>query len=97
MAPAESGLRTRIVKALNQYSGVWFVIWQDGHQEKGMPDIIGCYQGKFYGIEVKLPGKLHTVTKRQAYVIKKINDSGGRATVVTTVQEAMSFVFGGGP
>jgi predicted RecB family endonuclease len=95
--PRESGLRTRIVKALNNYSGYWFVIWQDGHQEKGLPDIIGVYQGKFYALEVKLPGKLHTLTARQSYVIKKIQQGGGEATVVTSVKEALSFVFGNPP
>ena len=95
--PAESGLRTRIVKALNAYSGVWFVIHQSGTQEKGLPDVIGCYAGMFFGLEVKRPGQEHTLTKRQAAVLAKIRKQGGKAGVVTTVQEAMNFVFGSPP
>lgn len=92
--PRESNLRTAIVKELRRYSGEWFVIWQDGHQEKGLPDILGVYQGKFYALEVKRPGQLHTLSKKQAYMLEKIKRAGGRATVVTSVREALDFVFG---
>lgn len=91
----ESRLRTNIVKALKNYSGEWFVIWQDGHQEKGLPDILGCYQGKFYALEVKLPGKIHTLSRRQDYVLKRIRDAGGVSGVVTSVNDALTLVFGG--
>ena len=95
--PRESRLRTNIVKALTGYSGVWFVTHQSGEQEKGLPDIIGCYQGQFYGIEVKMPGKIHTLSKRQEYVLKRIRDAGGKSVVVTSVDDALAFVFGGPP
>lgn len=95
--PPESRLRTAIVKQLTAYSGYWFVTHQSGTQEKGLPDIIGCYAGMFYGLEVKLPGKLHTLTKRQSVVLEKIQHAGGKASVVTSVQEAFDFVFGGSP
>lgn len=93
----EARLRTNIVKKLNAYSGYWFVTHQSGHQEKGLPDIIGCYSGMFYGLEVKLPGKLHTVTAKQSHVLEKMKRAGGKATVVTSVHEAMDFVFGSPP
>lgn len=95
--PPESRLRTAIVKQLSSYSGYWFVTHQSGTQEKGLPDIIGCYAGFFYGLEVKLPGKRHTLTKRQDVVLEKIRGAGGKASVVTSVQEAFDFVFGGSP
>ena len=94
---SESALRSRIVKSLEAYSGYWFVTHQAGFQEKGLPDIIGCYAGMFYGLEVKLPGKEHTLTKRQAYVLGKIRKQGGKASMVTSVEDAMNFVFGTPP
>lgn len=97
MVTSEARLRSYIIKALSNYSGVWFVTHQTGAQEKGLPDIIGCYGGMFFGLEVKLPGKMHTLTKRQAYVLKKIKDAGGKATVVTSVDEALNFVFSNPP
>jgi hypothetical protein len=81
------------MKALEAYSGVWFVTHQSGYQEKGLPDILGCYSGMFYGLEVKLPGKEYTLTKRQSYVLSKIRKAGGKATVITSVEDAMNFVF----
>lgn len=62
-----------------------------------MPDIIGCYGGKFFGLEVKRPGHEHEVTPRQALVLKKIRDAGGRASVVTNVTDALDFVFSSPP
>lgn len=91
--PSESRLRTNIVKALTNYAGYWIVVHQSGTQEVGLPDIIGVYAGIFYGIEVKMPGKLHTVTERQAHVLAKIEKAGGRVGVVTTVEQALDLVF----
>jgi hypothetical protein len=64
------------------------------YQQGGLPDIIGCYQGVFFGLEVKLPGKEHTLTERQAHALKSIRRADGKARVVTSVDEAMDFVFG---
>lgn len=93
----ESVLRSNIIKALKGYSGWWFVTHGEGFQESGIPDIIGCYAGRFFGLEVKLPGKLHTLTARQSRVLDLIRRAGGRGAVITSVQEAMDFVFGENP
>ena len=51
----------------------------------GLPDIICCYKGKFMAFEVKTPqGKL---SKLQEIAIKRINESGGMAFKVTSLQE----------
>lgn len=97
MPPAESRLRSAIVKALSAYSGYWIVTHQAGTQEKGLPDIIGCYAGKFFGLEVKMPGRRHTLTERQEYVLEKIRKAGGVAVVVSSVGEAYDLVFGSPP
>lgn len=89
----EARLRTKIVKALNLHSGVWFVTHADGYGERGIPDIIGVCQGSFYGLEVKLPGKEHTLTAVQSRVLMKINNVGGHAMMVTSVSQALDFVF----
>lgn len=89
----ESRLRTLIIKALRAYGGTWFVTHADGYTEVGIPDIVGCYHGTFFAFEVKLPGKQHTLKPWQARVIHRINQSGGRAMMVTSIDEAMDFVF----
>lgn len=90
----EAALRSKIIKALRQYSGYWVVVVANVHGQGGLPDIVGCCQGYFFGLEVKRPGKEHTLTERQAYSLERIRRAGGKATVVTSVQEALSFVFG---
>lgn len=93
-APAnEAALQKRIRTALSNYSGWWVRIHGGMYQQGGLPDIIGCYQGVFFGLEVKLPGKEHTLTARQAHALKAIKDAGGKAKMVTSVDEAMDFVF----
>lgn len=93
----EARLRTNIVKKLNAYSGWWTVTHADGYGERGIPDIIGCYGGRMFGLEVKRPGKEHTLTPVQSRVLKRINDAGGRAAMVTSIDMAMDFVFGSNP
>lgn len=52
--------------------------------EKGVPDILGIYQGKFLGIEVKTPaGKL---SDHQSRFLQNINDAGGIGFVARDVQ-----------
>lgn len=74
--------------------GLWIKISAGPFQASGLPDIIGCYKGRFYGIEVKVPGKEHELRPLQKYWIKRITDAGGKATMLTTVEEADRFVRG---
>ena len=51
----------------------------------GIPDIIVCYKGRFYGLEAKV-GKNQT-TRLQAATIEQIRHAGGVAAVVRSVDE----------
>jgi hypothetical protein len=62
------------------------------NQQRGLPDIVGCYDGDFFGLEVKLPGKERTLTELQAKKLRDIKQAGGIAVVVTTVNEAVAAV-----
>lgn len=51
----------------------------------GIPDIIACIHGRFCAFEVKQPsGKL---TRLQEVALKKIEDAGGVAGKVTSVED----------
>lgn len=43
----------------------------------GIPDFLGCLQGYFIAMELKVDGKAPTALQR--YVLKKIRDAGGIA------------------
>ena len=51
----------------------------------GLPDLICCYEGKFYGIEVKQPG--HGPTARQIFVHSLIQRAGGTVIVAHCVED----------
>ena len=58
----------------------------------GLPDIICCYKGKFMAFEVKTEkGKL---SKLQEITIKRINEAGGMAFKVTSLQEVKDVLKG---
>ena len=58
----------------------------------GIPDIIACINGHFFGFEVKTDvGK---PTKLQEATIRKIHASGGTAVVVRSVDEVKAVVNG---
>ncbi|GAA7926966.1 hypothetical protein HpBT060_15120 [Helicobacter pylori] len=48
--------------------------------KKGTPDIIGCYHGKFFGIECK--SEKGRITGYQLRAHKEIVESGGKVIVI---------------
>jgi Holliday junction resolvase len=83
----ETNLRTRIVKKLKeQRGGFWVVMHGSAMQTKGMPDILGCWQGRYVGLEVKQPGE--GPTRLQTHRIEQITRAGGLAGVITSYEEA---------
>ena len=56
----------------------------------GIPDIIACISGHFYGFEVKAEdGK---PTELQEAVIRRINRAGGTAGVVRNVEDVKALI-----
>jgi hypothetical protein len=85
----ERALTKRILEKLRQGGGLWIKIHGGPYQQMGLPDIVGCYKGFFVGMEVKVPGKERTLTERQAQILRKIEEAGGYAGVVTSIGQAI--------
>ena len=86
----ESKLVDKILRKLRKRRKSYWVKLHGGmFQTVGLPDIVGCYKGKFVAIEVKVPGKENTLTKRQRLILKRIADAGGRAGMATNEKEAL--------
>ena len=84
MATTPEGRVKQIVgRKLKQLGAYYFFPATGGYGRSGVPDIIGCLDGMFFGIECKA-GKngLEKLTKLQAFELKKISQSGGAVTVV---------------
>lgn len=54
----------------------------------GLPDIIACVEGRFVGLETKLPDG-GNATPVQKYIHGLIGRAGGKAVVVRSVGEAL--------
>jgi Holliday junction resolvase len=87
----EQQLQKKIINLIEQhYKGYAIVTIKTS--KNGCPDILACINGKFFGIEVKLPGKMNTVTPIQHHNIKKINESGGCAIAVEDIFSLQVFI-----
>jgi hypothetical protein len=83
----EKDITRHITDWLKKRSHCWFFKVHGGlFQMAGIPDIIGCYSGRFFALEVKTAtGK---TTRLQELCLSKIRDAGGLVGVVRSVAEA---------
>ena len=58
----------------------------------GIPDVICCCSGRFYGLEVKT--ETGEPTELQKATIRKIQKAGGTALVVRSVDEVRAVING---
>lgn len=61
----------------------------------GIPDIICCAEGVFFGIETKMPHERDNTSARQDYVHIKIRQSSGQVFVACSPDEAVKRVRAG--
>ena len=57
----------------------------DPYMPRGIPDIIGCYRGRFVALEVKRPGEQPRAI--QAVVLKALKRAGAITAVVHSLDE----------
>ena len=82
----ESVITTKILKYLKSKG---YAVKYHGNMYScaGTPDILACIKGKFYGFEVKVPGREKTLTKLQEKALKEINEAGGIGVMVTSLEK----------
>ncbi len=85
----ESRLVTNILKKIRGQGGWWFKTHGSIFQMAGIPDIIGCHDGRFVALEVKMPGKEMETSPRQEWTMKRIQEAGGVAAVVSSTNGAL--------
>lgn len=95
MKGPETRLRKRIVKALTEWypEGYFRKIHGNAFQNIGVPDLLCCIDGRFFGLEIKNPGK--HATPAQMLEMEKIRKAHGLAAEIDSVQGALDFVKGG--
>lgn len=58
-----------------------------GYGRKGIPDIVGCYKGHMFAVEIKAPGKKHTITPWQERECRKILKACGIIIVTDNAED----------
>ena len=79
-ATPEKKVKDKAVKQLKELGAYYFYPVTGGYGASGVPDIVGCFRGKFFGIECKA-GK-NTTTALQDKNLNAIRAQGGAALVV---------------
>lgn len=84
----EARLGHAIRRALEVEGAFVFTVHGSALMMAGLPDLIGCHRGRFFAIEVKMPG--NKPSKIQRHVMGKIEAAGGRVCVAYSVQDALN-------
>lgn len=80
MATPEAKVKRVVTKQLREMGAYYFFPMTGGYGRSGVPDIVGCYKGSFFGIECKA-GK-NKPTALQEKNLRDINQADGFELVV---------------
>ena len=78
----EKKVKRKVVEVLKQFGAYYFYPVTGGFGASGVPDIVGCYKGRFLGIEVKADMKKNKPTALQQKNLREIDAQGGVALVI---------------
>lgn len=76
----EAKVKAKVTATLKAYGAYYFYPVTSGYGVSGVPDIVGCVNGKFFAIECK--AKSNKPTMLQERNMQRIRDCGGVAIVV---------------
>lgn len=76
----EAKVKKQVVAILKEVGAYYFYPVTSGYGTSGVPDIVGCCAGKFFGIECKA-GK-NKPTRLQEQQLRQISAAGGIALVI---------------
>lgn len=83
----EAPITKKIMKTLKAMGAFCYKTHGAADSQRGLPDIVVCYRGRFMGLEVKRSGR--RATPLQAHTLEQIKLAGGVASVVYSVEEAL--------
>ena len=81
----EGKIKAAIKKRLNFIKAYYFFPVQMGMGSATL-DCLGCWRGRFFGIEAKAPGKKPTA--RQLVTMEQIRQAGGTVYVIDNIEDA---------
>ena len=84
----ETLLSEKVLSRLRAEGGHWDKIHGGPYQLGGISDVLGCWKGRYIAIELKMPGKVPT--RLQGLFLNDVYDSGGRAGVAYSIEDALT-------
>lgn len=87
MATPEGKVKAAVKKFLKGKGAWYYCPMSNGMGRVGAPDFIVCWEGRFYAIETKAPGKRNNTTPNQDKEIVGIRLAGGLAVVIDDVSQ----------
>ena len=85
MATPEGLFQKRVLRRLKQIEGM-YVFKKEAAAIRGIPDVIGCFRGRFFCLELKASSKLaRRTTGRivlQKHNIERVRAAGGYGAIV---------------
>ena len=83
----EGAFQNKVLKYLKTVvGGHWIKIHASSYQSTGEPDIVGCYKGRFYGLELKRPDGKGKASVKQIQKLSSIRREGGIAMVIDNME-----------
>jgi Holliday junction resolvase len=76
----EGKVKASVVKVLKELGAYYFFPVTGGYGHSGVPDIVGCYKGLFFGLECKAGNNKPTAL--QLAQLRAISSAGGVSFVV---------------
>jgi Holliday junction resolvase len=76
----EVKVKKKVVAILKEYRAYYFYPVTGGYGGSGVPDIVGCYRGTFFGIECKAGNNKPTALQQKN--LDNIKAMGGVALVI---------------
>ena len=77
----EQKVKKKVVKQLKDMEVYYFSPMTGGYGYSGVPDIVGCYKGFFFGIECKAKGR-NEPTPLQQKNLEQIMEQGGLSVLI---------------
>lgn len=93
----EKKVKNKVVKELKLLGAYYFFPVTGGFGGSGVPDICGCYYGRFFGIECKAGN--NKPTPLQEKNLQEIIEAGGIAVVVNegNIHRVRDYLMGKAP
>lgn len=89
----EGRVKEAIKKILKAHGIFYYMPMSNGMGQVGAPDFLCCFNGRFWAVEAKAPGKRDNTTANQDRVIDAINAAGGVAIVVDDAKQLEELIL----